>query len=127
MEEGTIPESTDAPIQVGTPRSPRRKVVFNGIVETMSSKIRVAVKNISCTGALVEGEGLPPPGRDVVLHAEDLELFCSVVWQEGERCGLHFDEQLSQAQVLELHRITPEAVHSAELKAAAEWFQSQAR
>ncbi len=127
MEEGTIPDSADTPIQTGTPRSPRRKVVFSGTIETLTGKIRVAVKNVSCTGALVEGEGLPPPGRDVVLHAEDLQLFASVVWQDGERCGLHFDEPLTQAQVLELHRITPAAVHSAELKAAAEWYNSQTR
>jgi hypothetical protein len=127
MEEGTIPEPTDAPIQVGTPRSPRRKVVFSGIIETMSGKIRVAVKNVSCTGAMVEGEGLPPPGRDVVLHMEDLELFGAVVWTDDNHCGVHFDEALTQAQVLELHRITPETVHSAELKAAAEWYSSQTR
>jgi hypothetical protein len=127
MEEGTNPESTDVPIQVGTPRSPRRKVVFSGTLETMSSKLRVAVKNVSCTGAMVEGEGLPPPGRDVVLHMEDLELFCSVVWTDDGHCGLHFDEPLTQPQVLELHRITPEAVHSAELRAAAEWYNAQTR
>lgn len=127
MEEGTIPESNDAPIQTGTPRSPRRKVVFSGTIETMANKVAVAVKNVSCTGAMVEGEDLPPQGRDVILHMEGLELFCSVVWADGDRRGLHFDEELPQAQVLELHRITPEEVRSAELKAAAEWYNSQTR
>ena len=127
MEEGTIPESADTPIQTGTPRSPRRKVVFSGILETLTSKVRVAVKNVSCTGALVEGEDLPPQGRDVILHMEGLELFCSVVWADGSRRGLHFDEELPLAQVLELHRITPEEVRSAEIKAAAEWYNSQTR
>ena len=106
-------------------RSPRRRTVFNGTLETLSSRARVAVRNISCTGAMVEGEAVPQPGRDLILKAETLDLFCSVIWSDGQRCGLRFDEPLSPEQVLELHRITPEKVRSAELKAAAEWYRSQ--
>ena len=107
------------------PRSPRRKTALNGTLETLSAKFNVAVRNISCTGAMVEGETVPPPGRDVILHAWGLEFFCSVVWSDGQRCGLCFDEALSPQLVLALHNITPEEVRSAELRAAAEWYQSQ--
>jgi hypothetical protein len=104
----------------GASRSPRRRTAFKGVLETLSGPVRVAIRNISCTGALVEAEEVPSAGRDAVLKAEGLELFCSIVWAEEGRCGLAFDETLTPQQVLELHQITPEAVRSAELKAAAE-------
>ena len=109
----------------GAPRSPRRKTACKGVLETLHGPVRVAVRNISCTGALAEGEGVPAPGREGVLKAEGLELFCTVVWSDEERCGLAFDEPLTAQQVMELHRITPEAVRSAELKAAAECYIRQ--
>lgn len=111
--------------KAATPRSARRKTVFAGTLETLSRRTPVAVRNISCTGALVEGEALPEPGRDAMLKAAGLDLFCTIVWSAGERCGLQFDEPLNPAQVLELHRITPQAVRSAELKAAAEYYSAQ--
>ena len=104
----------------GAPRSPRRRTAFKGVLETLHGPVRVAIRNISCTGALIEGEAIPSAGRDAVLKAEGLELFCSVVWAGETQCGVAFDEPLTPQQVLELHRITPEAVRSAELKAAAE-------
>lgn len=109
------------------PRSPRRRVVLNGTLETLSGTLRVELRNLSCTGALVEGESVPDAGRELVLKAPGLDCFARVVWSDGERCGLQFDEPLSTAQVLELHRITPDAVRSAELDAAAEWYLSQGR
>lgn len=106
----------------GAARSPRRKTAFKGVLETLLGPVRIAIRNISCTGALIEGEEIPSAGRDGVLKAEGLELFCSVVWSDGARAGLAFDEPLTPEQVLELHQITPEAVRSAELKAAAEAY-----
>ena len=125
MEEANPPQYDEAPEYGPVPRSPRRKTVFNGSLETLSAKFPVAVRNISCTGAMAEGDSVPPPGKDLILHAWGLEFFCSVIWSDGQRCGLHFDEPLNQSLVLALHNITPEEVRSAELKAAAEWYQSQ--
>jgi hypothetical protein len=124
MDEGSVNRGSGVSENSGTPRSPRRKTAINGTLETLTSRFKVAIRNVSCTGAMVEGESVPPPGKDVILNAEGMELFCSVVWSDGQRCGLHFDEPLQPAQVIELHRITPEQVRSAELKAAAEWYLS---
>ena len=115
------------PGEMETPRSPRRRVALNGILEMLSGTTSVAVRNLSCTGALVEGEAVPDAGRELVLKAAGLDCFATVVWSDGQRCGLQFDEPLTTAQVLELHRITPDAVRSAELDAAAEWYMSQGR
>ena len=124
MDEGSVYGDGEDSDGAETPRSPRRKTAINGTLETLTSRFKVAIRNVSCTGAMVEGEAVPPPGKDVILNAEGMELFCSVVWSDGQRCGLQFDEKLLPAQVVELHRITPEQVRSAELKAAAEWYLS---
>ena len=106
------------------PRSPRRRMAFKGVIETSSDKGTVSIRNLSCTGAMVEGENLPNTGRDIILTFKGLELFGRVVWCDGRRCGLHFDEELNSSQVLELHQITPEQVRSEELNAAAKWYKS---
>ncbi len=112
-------------IRVQVPRSPRRRMAFKGTFETVGNRGTVAVRNVSCTGAMFEGEKVPAPGRQVVLHAAGMEFFGTVIWSDGCRCGIRFDEPLAPAQVLELHRITPERVRSEELNAAADWFRSQ--
>ena len=111
-------------IQVERPRSPRRRVCFKGSFESLSGHGEVSVRNVSCTGMMVEGEGLPAAGKDILLTAAGIEFFGKVVWSDGARCGIAFDEPLPPHKVLELHRITPEQVRSQELNAAAEWYRS---
>jgi hypothetical protein len=122
MQEPFAPGTGRETGRAEIPRSPRRKTVFGGMLETVGGRAKVAVRNVSCTGAMVEGEQTLPPGRDLILDAAGLELFCSVVWSDDGRCGLRFDEPLSPGQVLALHRITPEEVRRAEQKAEAESY-----
>ena len=115
MDESSLTKPTAGVGQSGVPRNPRRKTVFGGTLETLSDRYRVAVRNISCTGAMVEGDDLPDAGRDGVLRAQGLEFFCSIVWSKRGRCGLNFDERLTPHQVMRLHQITPQDIRSAEL------------
>ena len=101
-------------------RSPRRRMAFKGSFESVTSKGWVWVRNLSCTGAMLEGDDLPPPGRDIFLTAAGHEFFGTVVWVKRDRCGIHFDEPLTPAEVLKLHSITPELVRAEELNAEAE-------
>lgn len=110
------------------PRSPRRRMAFKGTFETVSDRGTVAVRNLSCTGALIEGDDMPPAGRDIVLIAQGFEFFGQTVWSDGQRCGIRFDEPLKPAEVIELHRITPEQIRSEELNEAYRWLrQSKGR
>ena len=106
-------------------RSPRRKVVLTGMLESVSGTQKVSVKNLSCTGAMVEGTTVPAKGREVILKAGKLDCFCRVVWSENGRCGLEFDEAIPMADVLELHGITAEAAQAMADREAAEWYLSQ--
>ena len=108
-------------------RSPRRRMAFKGTFETITGQGEARVRNISCTGAMIEGPEVPPKGRDIVLRAQGMEFFGRVVWSDGCRCGIQFDDALRPSEVLELHRITPEQVRSEELNAAARWFNSRGR
>jgi hypothetical protein len=55
-----------------------------------SSSAPVRVRNLSPTGALVEGAGLPPAGSAVVLRRGPLESAGVVAWSDGGRAGLSF-------------------------------------
>lgn len=108
-------------------RSPRRKVVLTGMLQSLAGTQQVSVRNLSATGALIEGTTVPPEGREVILKAGKLDCFCRVVWAEGNRCGLEFDEPIAMADVLELHGVTAEAARQASIEAAAEWYRTQGK
>ena len=54
----------------------------------------VRVRNLSATGALVEGAALPPAGTAVILRRGALEAPGTAVWSEGGKAGLAFDGQV---------------------------------
>ena len=58
---------------------------FNGA----SSPVRV--RNMSGTGALVEGASLPPSGASVILRRGALEAPATTAWSETGKAGLAFD------------------------------------
>jgi len=124
---GYVALSPEGKEEVEVARSPRRRMAFKGSFDTVSGRGTVAVRNISCTGAMIEGADMPPAGRDIILCAQGMEFFGTVVWSRGDRCGLRFDEALTADQVLELHRITPEQIRSQELNERARWLSSTHR
>ena len=124
---GDFALSLDGKQEVEVARSPRRRMAFKGTFETVTGRGTVAVRNISCSGAMIEGDDMPPAGRDIILCAQGMEFFGTVVWSRSDRCGLRFDEPLTAEQVLELHRITPEHIRSQELNERARWLSSRHR
>lgn len=124
MHRNVAPEASSQP-PAQMQRSPRRKVVLKAMLQSMTGTQQVAVRNLSTTGAMIEGTTVPPVGREVILKAGKLDCFCRVVWVEGNRCGLHFDEPIPMADVLALHSVTAEAVQQAEAEAMAEWYRTQ--
>lgn len=55
------------------------------------SVMPVRVRNISQTGALVEGAALPPVGTPVRLSRASLSASGSVIWLEKGKAGLRFE------------------------------------
>ncbi len=110
----------------GATRSPRRRVVVDGIFHSLTGTYRIGIKNLSCTGALIQCDQELKVGKEGVLQGEHIDHFCRVVWTDGSLYGLQFDNPLPMEVVLELHRITGEDNERAETEAAREWWTNHA-
>lgn len=110
----------------GLPRSPRRRVLIEGTFQTLTGSHSISVKNVSCTGALIECAQALRVGSDGVLEAGELDSFCTIVRSRPPHYGLRFDEPLDNEQVLAMHRVTQEHLNQAEAIATREWYQSRA-
>ena len=58
------------------------------------------------------------PGTELVVQVSNFPLFGRVVWSEGERCGVRFDEDIDALDVEFLHK---------EIAAAGRQLASSAR
>ena len=110
----------------GATRSPRRRVVVDGIFHSLTGTYRTALKNLSCTGALIQCDQTLKVGKEGVLQGANIDQFCRVVWTDGSLYGLQFDDPLPMDVVLDLHRITGDDIERAESKAAEEWWRNHA-
>lgn len=53
-------------------------------------KIPVRIRNLSETGAMIEGATFPPLGTILTLYRADLEITATVIWIAVGRCGIAF-------------------------------------
>jgi len=74
------------------PRIEERSNVFLGAsIESQSKSFPVRIRNISATGALIDGAGLPGDGARGRLSRAKLSVDCEVAWQNGDLRGIRFD------------------------------------
>ena len=57
------------------------------------SKAPVRIRNMSATGAMLEGSVIPAVGAHICLKRCDIEIGATVIWNAGKRCGVHFDHE----------------------------------
>jgi hypothetical protein len=100
-------------------------------VETLDGTRRLILLEASLSGARLEGEALPPLGKDVVLTCGSVEAFGMIVWAAGNRCGVHFDDPISIPELVALRRVAVAAKDAEmtpeEYEAAADWQNGLAR
>ena len=120
------PNDRSEPARPTRNRSPRRRVVVDGTFHALTGTYRIAIKNLSCTGALIQCGQPLQVGKEGVLEGAHIDQFCRIVWTDGGLYGLQFDEPLPMEVVLELHRITGEDVERAASKAAEDWWRNHA-
>ncbi len=81
----------------------------------------VRIRNMSRSGALVEGGVLPPVGAEVRLCRGSLGVTGNLVWLAGRRAGLHFAGAIAVAEWLPSgqrgthQQLADEMVHQARL------------
>ena len=81
-------------------RFSRFRVMLSAKLVTTTDEHPVTLRDLSATGALAEGRKLPPSGKDVVLRRGSLEAFARIVWSDGTRCGLEFDDEIPDRELL---------------------------
>jgi hypothetical protein len=69
---------------------PRTNMFLGAIIRGDGLSLPVKVRNMSVTGALVEGGALPEHGAKVQLVRGSLEVAARVAWCSHGRCGLRF-------------------------------------
>src|SRR5688500_4089051 len=80
-------------------QSPRYRVLLIARLVTTWSERIVKLRNLSATGAMIEGHRIPPVGTDLLLQRGSLEVFATIVWREGEQAGLEFDQPLTETEL----------------------------
>lgn len=72
----------------------RTNICLLAVLKAGDSQQPVKVRNLSTSGALVDGGALPPAGADVNLLRGSLGISGKVVWSENGRCGVMFAERV---------------------------------
>lgn len=71
--------------------SPRTNLLLAANAEVGGRILPVRIRNLSETGAMLEGAGLPDAGMKLVLARGDLHVSAVVAWAAGTRRGVKFD------------------------------------
>lgn len=74
------------------PRASRKNLLLGATIEAGSLKAPVRLRNLSTTGAMLEGSTLPDPGVKLVLQRSEIRVGAIVVWHVQGRCGVRFDD-----------------------------------
>ena len=92
----------------------RHPLIWSGLLHVDHDSHKVRLRNISATGALIEGAGQIREGAELLLDlGNDLTLFARLLWVRGDQAGLAFDtpfaiERLAEAKPeVASHRWTP--------------------
>ena len=88
-------------LAVGKRHSQRARMRLNAKLMTPAREMQVVLCNLSCTGAMVEGLDLPPVGRTVALHRQEIDELAAVVWTRQCFAGLAFFDPIALEVVLD--------------------------
>ena len=81
-------------------RSRRAPVLLSASSDVRGVPAPVTLRNLSSSGALIEGGCLPPAGETTYFTRRELHLRCQVMWVEGRYAGIRFARELAREEVL---------------------------
>jgi hypothetical protein len=73
----------------------RSNVFLTATLDTGAGSVPVRIRNLSSTGALIDGGGLPPPGAKVRLMRGRLSAAGELSWQARKQAGLSFEGEIN--------------------------------
>jgi len=72
-------------------RAPRTNMFVIADLASTTASGKVKIRNMSASGAMIEGPALPPSSAHCRIRRGGLELEGEVVWVAGNRAGIRFD------------------------------------
>ena len=78
----------------------RSNVLLAASIEALGTVIPVKLRNLSTEGALIEGDGLPIEGSEVLFRRNELSVSSRVAWVHGKQAGVAFRRPIPQEDVL---------------------------
>lgn len=81
-------------------RSRRSNVFLAASIEVSGTSLPVKLRNLSSQGALIEGDGLPVEGSEILFRRKDLKVKGRVAWIAENQAGVAFNRLLPQEDVL---------------------------
>lgn len=97
----------------------RVTVDFPAAIHTIWCKLEGKIENISPKGAKLKLGAPIDTGGSARLMVESQEVFCDIIWSDGDACGLRFERDLDEGL---LERIMQEAEESFAPVACASWI-----
>lgn len=88
------------------------------------------LENLSSGGARLHVDKPPRIGAGAFLQCANIELFCTVVWIAGPKCGVNFDLPLDHASVVAVRSIADNFARNAKAdmqREAGMWVNGQGR
>ncbi len=65
------------------------------------------IRNMSIYGAQLEGFEFPPTGTAVTIVVDHVEICASIIWADGEKCGVLLEHDVDPAAFIRTHSIRP--------------------
>lgn len=78
-------------------RRERTHLFLAASLQSKAGSCPVHVRNISATGALIEGLIVPGPGDSLILRRGSLEASANIVWKAGRKAGIAFSSVIPVA------------------------------
>jgi hypothetical protein len=76
-----------------TARAPRTNLLLAATIEAGAIKTPVRIRNMSESGAMIEGAAFPAIGATLILRRLEVGIGGTVIWRAAGRCGIRFDGQ----------------------------------
>ena len=83
---------------------PRIPVTLAASALAIARSRSVVVNDLSLEGAQLAGRDLPPEGDDVLIVVGSLDAMATVVWRNGDQCGVRFDEAIADETIAQMRR-----------------------
>jgi hypothetical protein len=81
-------------------RSERVALTLLGRLQTLHGTRTVRLHDVSRWGAMVEGASAGiRVGSEAIFKCHQLDVFATVLWVEGGRCGIRFDMPVQDARI----------------------------